>query len=606
MYYNGTDWVRLPAGSTGQILRTTAGAAPVWVNASTVAVTSITTSDGVTGGTITSTGNIALTGQALALHNLGTNGVIVRTGAGAVTTRTIGITGTGVAVTNGDGVAGNPLINLDFGNMISGGAKPVGNFGQFQSHSTYTDFNTTPSYWGWNYVQGNTNAPNAISAQWYRENISLGSEYPGRGAGGYSLELAYPRTNIATAGIWMRTVENGTIGAWTRIDAAGFGTGTTNTITKWTSATTIGNSTMTDDGTTLTTTDQVDITGGAGTVYTTAPIEVRTTASPRISFHWPGIVASQIGMDAGGVIRTFNNPGTGYEQFAASNIYSNGFVSINSASDGAGNLRFTAANPHIVASSYFIAPGGAYFNSLPVYTEASLRARGGIQNDAGATLTLSGGTSGTTTVTGILGVGTASTLYGSNASIYANQNNQNGGGIIVSDDGGFVDYNDGPVTFVGSTGLRIAGSSGAASSNAYLRINGLSGTGNRKVYADPNGILTVATDVPGCGTNAFGGIWTVDLPNKRICISEEAHASTWNTSATECRTDHFGKQMCTYLQIRTACSMGILTPIASRWLSDRTADDQAVNTNGTDCNNFDAATGTGSNFGVYCCIEYYR
>jgi hypothetical protein len=42
--------------------------------------------------------------------------------------------------------------------------------------------------------------------------------------------------------------------------------------------------------------------------------------SPRVSFHWGGRVASQIGIDGNGVVRTFNNPGTGYEAFAASQI----------------------------------------------------------------------------------------------------------------------------------------------------------------------------------------------------------------------------------------------------------------------------------------------
>jgi hypothetical protein len=47
---------------------------------------------------------------------------------------------------------------------------------------------------------------------------------------------------------------------------------------------------------------------------------------PRISFHWGGRVASQIGMDAGGQIRTYNNPGTGFENFAAANITGNGNI----------------------------------------------------------------------------------------------------------------------------------------------------------------------------------------------------------------------------------------------------------------------------------------
>jgi hypothetical protein len=78
--------------------------------ANTGTVTSVATNNGLTGGTITTTGTIGLTGQALALHNLATNGVIARTGAGTVAARTITGTANRVTVTNGDGVSGNPTL----------------------------------------------------------------------------------------------------------------------------------------------------------------------------------------------------------------------------------------------------------------------------------------------------------------------------------------------------------------------------------------------------------------------------------------------------------------------------------------------------------------
>jgi hypothetical protein len=62
------------------------------------------------GGTLGADRNLALTGQALALHQLGNNGLISRTGNGTVAARSI--TGSnGITVANGDGVSANPVIS---------------------------------------------------------------------------------------------------------------------------------------------------------------------------------------------------------------------------------------------------------------------------------------------------------------------------------------------------------------------------------------------------------------------------------------------------------------------------------------------------------------
>lgn len=115
--------------------------------------------------------------------------------------------------------------------------------------------------------------------------------------------------------------------AWSQVTGSGVGgSGTANYIPKFTAGTTLGNSRISDDGSTITLGGEVNAGGGSGTGYTSAPIEVYTTANPRISFHWPGVVASQIGMDSSGTIRTYNNPGTGYENFAAANINSSGNI----------------------------------------------------------------------------------------------------------------------------------------------------------------------------------------------------------------------------------------------------------------------------------------
>lgn len=56
-------------------------------------------------------GQISLTGQAAALHNLGTNGLIARTGSGTVASRSLSAGG-GINVQNSDGVSGDPGIQL--------------------------------------------------------------------------------------------------------------------------------------------------------------------------------------------------------------------------------------------------------------------------------------------------------------------------------------------------------------------------------------------------------------------------------------------------------------------------------------------------------------
>ena len=75
------------------------------------------------------------------------------------------------------------------------------------------------------------------------------------------------------------------------------------------------------------------------TDYANAPIQIReaqyagglAAKAPRLSFHWGSVVASQIGLESTGRIAILNNPGTGYENLVANEIYSNSwFRNINS------------------------------------------------------------------------------------------------------------------------------------------------------------------------------------------------------------------------------------------------------------------------------------
>jgi len=105
---------------------------------------SINTGGGLSGGgDLSADRTLSLTGQALALHNLGSNGIIVRNGASSVTTRAI-VAGSNIVVSNGDGVAGNPVItaivpaptSAQVGAATAGlGAGAVGTYGWFHHTS---------------------------------------------------------------------------------------------------------------------------------------------------------------------------------------------------------------------------------------------------------------------------------------------------------------------------------------------------------------------------------------------------------------------------------------------------------------------------------------
>lgn len=182
--------------SPGYYYNSGTSGSPAWLrlmsgNATPGTVTSIVTNNGITGGTITTTGTLGLTGQALALHNLGSNGVIVRTAAGTVAARVL-TGGNGITISNGDGVSGNPTIAANFG--ITATTVAAGN----HTHSMLT-FNSS-------------------------------------GVGGTS-----PITYNGSAA---QTISFNTIGATG-------GSGTADYLARWITTTTLGNGTVRDNGITV-------------------------------------------------------------------------------------------------------------------------------------------------------------------------------------------------------------------------------------------------------------------------------------------------------------------------------------------------------------------
>lgn len=74
---------------------------------------SINNGTGITGGgDLTASRTIGLTGQALRVHNLASNGFFVRASSSSVVARSIAGTTNRISVTNGSGVSGNPTIDI--------------------------------------------------------------------------------------------------------------------------------------------------------------------------------------------------------------------------------------------------------------------------------------------------------------------------------------------------------------------------------------------------------------------------------------------------------------------------------------------------------------
>ena len=101
--------------------------------ADTVAARTITSGSGITvgdGDGVAGNPTVSLTGQALAFHTLGTNGFAVRTSAGTVAARSVQ-PGDGISVTNSDGVSGDPTVAVDGTVVRTSGAQTIGGTKEF-------------------------------------------------------------------------------------------------------------------------------------------------------------------------------------------------------------------------------------------------------------------------------------------------------------------------------------------------------------------------------------------------------------------------------------------------------------------------------------------
>jgi hypothetical protein len=110
--------------------------------ASTVAGNGLTLTTGVLAvgagtGIAIAADTVGLTGQALNLHNQTTTGLFARTSGGSIAARSIAVSGTGIAVADGDASAANPTLSLSAALASIGGLTPAAdNFAYFTGATT--------------------------------------------------------------------------------------------------------------------------------------------------------------------------------------------------------------------------------------------------------------------------------------------------------------------------------------------------------------------------------------------------------------------------------------------------------------------------------------
>jgi hypothetical protein len=111
---------------------------------------------------------------------------------------------------------------------------------------------------------------------------------------------------------------------------------------------------------------------------------------------------------------------------------------------------------------------------------------------------------------GIAGYGnsTFGSLFGGSPRIYANYDNATGGGIAISDDGGFFDPNDSWIDFRGSTGLRIKTNHSTEALVISMHDTAGNGTFDKRVVPDTNAWGTI-----GASGQAWWQMWSFSFNN---------------------------------------------------------------------------------------------
>jgi hypothetical protein len=103
-----------------------------------------------------------------------------------------------------------------------------------------------------------------------------------------------------------------------------------------------------------------------------------------------------------------------------------------------------------------------------------------------------------------------------------------------------------------------------------------------------------------------GGFTTIQLTRSTLCIAGNDNTETWNAADNRCYDGFAGSSLCTFSQLRRACSRGGFAIVSGRWMANRINDNEVLATNGTNCDDFDANAAHTATRGGYCCLEWMK
>lgn len=565
MYYNGADWVRLAAGTTGQVLQANGAAAPTWVSGDGLFIRNQNTADQTANFRISGTGRANTSFQSPVYTRADAGTVGIRPQTNSITAiqlqNDLGVNILNVDATNNRVSIGNaaPIqqldvtgrVNISDGVIQRGGSAITGT----SDLGLYSRVNG-------NWIRYVTNAAPHV---WFTDD-NTGT---------------IQRMNLSATGVLsLPTSLNGTGNRVVYADAGGnliasstagvvSGSGTTNFIPKWTpDGATLGNSQVFDNGVSVgigttipSATYRVDIAGlgvriqdfgspgsqnlmvGDDTYFTDVDI------ANMLGLFGAGNTAVgglQLGSNAGSYLYgTGGNIGVGTtaptiaKLQVAGNIYPEGYYIVQNAVDG-GNTRgirmwtATDSNWGIYmgqsgtgrSMSGGDATAGGGFTSHAIRFRVNNNANQGFifENSTEQNLLSIRGNNGRATFRGgvqfdCVGCGSTTSIDGDGSSNWGTMTIQ---GRVLSANNNIHLSPPGGSNVIINTAYRAAGGGGGT---AGLQVQSLEGTGNRNVYADANGVLRA------------------DAPNYKL--SSSLHASLdditgWTNIRTTCSDDAVG------------------------------------------------------------------